>query len=215
MLQIYLTRHGETEWNIENRLQGWKNSALTEKGVRHAHLLGERLSQTDFRAIFTSSSERALETTNYVNAGRDIPVIVEPNLRELSFGDWEGKTHKEIEEIDEVEYFHFWNSPHLYNHQSHKGEGLADFNKRVQEAFKRIVAEYTSGNLLIVTHGVAIKAILSYVMDLPTEKMWETPFIHGTSLSIFQWDGDKFTVQMLGDTSHFEKEVEKSQISKR
>lgn len=210
MLHIYLTRHGETQWNIENRLQGWKNSELTEKGISHARLLGERLSQTSFHAIYTSSSERALQTTNYVNAGRDVPVFIEPDLKELAFGEWEGKTHKEIEEVDQKEYFHFWNAPHLYNHQPHKGEGLADFKKRVEGTFKRIIAENTSGNLLIVTHGVVIKAILSYVMDIPTEKMWETPFIHGTSLSIFQWDGEKFTVQMLGDTSHFEKEVEKS-----
>lgn len=205
MLHIYLTRHGETQWNIENRLQGWKNSELTENGISHARLLGERLSQTSLNAIYSSSSERALQTVKYVNAGRDIPIFIDPDLKELSFGEWEGKTHKEIEEIDPKEYFHFWNEPKSYNHQPHKGEGLADFKKRVEEAFKRIIAENTSGNLLIVTHGVVIKAILSFVMDIPTEKMWETPFIHGTSLSVFQWDGEKFTVQMLGDTSHIEK----------
>lgn len=66
----------------------------------------------------------------------------------------------------------------------------------------RIISENPEGNVLIVTHAVVIKAILTFVMNKPTENLWDPPFIHGTSLSVINWDGEKFEVQMLGDTTH-------------
>lgn len=204
MLHIYLTRHGETEWNKENRLQGWRDSNLTEKGINNALKLGERLNETSFNAIYSSPSGRAFQTAKYVRLERDIPIITDKDLREIFLGEWEGKTREEIEADYKTEYFHFWNAPEVYDHEPHQAEGLVDFKKRVEGAVRRVIEDNPSGNILIVTHAVVIKAIISYVKDVPTEKMWDPPFIHGTSLSLFNWDGEKFEVQLLGDTSHME-----------
>lgn len=202
MLTIYLTRHGETLWNRENRLQGWMDSELTEIGINNANKLGERLKEIDFRAIYTSPSERALKTAQQVNSVRDIPIFTEPDLKEIYFGEWEGKTKEEIEINFKKEYFDFWNSPNLYNHEPHKGESLTDFKNRVEKAVKGIMAKHPDGNVLMVSHAVVIRAIMSFIMNIPTEKMWEPPFIHGTSLSVFHWNGQKFDIRMLGDISH-------------
>lgn len=203
MLNIYLTRHGETQWNKENRLQGWKDSKLTENGIKNAQLLGKRLANIPFNAIYTSPSGRAFQTAEYIASGREIPMITDAGLKEIYFGEWEGKDREEIEKNFKKEFTDFWNAPHRYNHRPHNGEGLNEFKKRVEEAFKRMINENASGNILIVTHAVVIRALRLYVMGISTEKMWEPPFIHGTSLSIFGWDGESFQVQMLGDTSHF------------
>lgn len=205
MLNKYFTRHGETKWNKENRLQGWKDSELTEKGVQNACMLGARLNKTKFNVIYTSPSERAYKTALYVKSERDIPIIVESDLKEIFFGEWEGKTQEEIEHEFKNEYFNFWNAPKLYNHEPHNGESLAEFKKRVERVIRGIIEENSNGNILIVTHAVVIKAIFSIVLDIPTEKMWEPPFIHGTSLTVFNWNGEKFDVQLLGDTAHLEK----------
>jgi broad specificity phosphatase PhoE len=204
LLNIYITRHGETRWNKENRLQGWKNSDLTKGGVRNAILLGERLAQTEFNKIYSSSSERALKTAKLIRSERPIPVIVVDDLKEISFGDWEGKTQEEIEENFEKEYADFWYNPHQYNHLPHKAEGLSDFKQRVKRAMKEIVETNTNGNLLIVTHGVVIKAIMSFFWNIPTKQLWEPPIIHGASLTLVKWDGQEFQKELIGDTTHLE-----------
>ncbi len=204
MVTIYLTRHGETEWNIEKRLNGCKDSPLTENGVNNARRLGMRLRETEFEKIYTSPSLRAVHTAECLCLDRDIAMIKEQNLKEINLGEWEGKTKAEIEPDFKKEFSDFWNAPENYDHRPHNGEGLSEFKQRVEVALKKIIAENKNGNILIVTHAVAIKAILTLIMGIPTAKMWDPPFIHGTSLTIFEWDGKEFDVKLLGDTSHFD-----------
>ena len=204
MLEIYITRHGATKWNSENRLQGWLNSELTDSGIRNAIQLGKRLSDREFNSIYTSPSKRALETAKLIKADKNTPLIIMGNLKEISFGDWEGKTQEEIEIDFKEEYYNFWNKPHLYNHQYHNAEGLKTFKNRVDEAMKEIISDNTSGKILIVTHGVVIRAIMSFFWNIPIEKMWAPPIIHGTSLSIVNYDGERFNKVLLGDTSHMQ-----------
>jgi broad specificity phosphatase PhoE len=205
MLNIYLTRHGETLWNTEKRLQGSKDSDLTEKGIRNAIALGKRLNNINFNAIYTSPLERAYKTARYIKSDQEVPIHTLENLKEIHFGDWEGKTKEEIENVDayKYEYINFWEKPHIYNHTPHKGECLTAFKQRVEHALRKISSDHQNGNILIVAHGVIIKAILSFTMNISTERMWEPPFIHGTSLTKFTWDGEDFKFQMIGDTTHF------------
>ena len=74
MLTLYLTRHGETEWNVQKRMQGWQDSPLTEKGRRDAVLLGKRLESVEFAAIYTSTSGRTVETAELIRGERFIDV---------------------------------------------------------------------------------------------------------------------------------------------
>jgi broad specificity phosphatase PhoE len=202
VLNIYFTRHGETKWNKEQRLQGWKNSDLTEYGVKNARLLGERLYQTDFQTIYSSSSERALNTAKLICSDRKIPIHIVDDLKEISFGEWEGKKESEIEESFEQEYSNFWAMPHEYNHLPHKAESLSDFKVRVEAAMKEIIETNPNGNILIVTHGVVIRAMMSFFWKIPVKSMWDPPFIHGTSLSQVRYNGKEFQKVMLGDTGH-------------
>jgi broad specificity phosphatase PhoE len=206
VLNLYITRHGETQWNSESRLQGWKDSELTDNGKRNAVALGERLKQIHFNAIYSSPIERAVKTAKLIRSHRMIPIRLEEGLKEINFGDWEGKVKEEIEQQSKQEFFDFWNAPHLYNHEPHKGESLTDLKCRIEQVLKNIIADNKDGNVLIVTHGVAIRAILSYFMNIPTEKWWEGPFIEGTSLTLAHYDGETFQVRMIGDTSHIKKQ---------
>lgn len=205
MVTIYLTRHGETQWNLENRLQGSKDSELTEKGINNAKRLGERLKDIPFNAIYSSPSGRAFKTAEYIKSNKDVPIYTDDNLKEIHLGDWEGKTKEEISAIESssIEFLNFWNNPISYNHKPHKGEDLSLFKQRVATALERIISSNEEGNILIVTHAVVIKAILSFTRNIPTERMWDPPFIHGTSLTIFNWDGEEYIFKEIGDTSHF------------
>ncbi|ANU17140.1 hypothetical protein BBI11_08980 [Planococcus maritimus] len=204
MLEIYITRHGATEWNMENRLQGWKNSELTPEGIENAVQLGRRLADTEFEIIYSSPSKRALETAKLIKAEKTTPLLIIDDFKEISFGDWEGKTQEEIEIDFKKEYENFWNKPHLYNSQGHNAETFEIFKKRLGEAMKQITLNHPTGKILIVTHGIVIKALMTLFWNITTEKMWDPPEIHGTSLSIVNYDGTGFKKVMLGDISHIQ-----------
>ena len=200
MLRLYITRHGETEWNIEKRMQGWKDSSLTPKGVKNAIALGNRLKDVDFNCIYSSSSQRAIHTAELIRGERDILLIPDDNLREINLGVWEGKTSAEVERLDQQGHKAFWETPHLYISKS--GESYFQVRDRIEAVLNRIVKEHMDGNVLIVTHAIIVKTIMSLFKALPVEKLWEQPFIHGTGLCIVEVNYNNATVILEGDMSH-------------
>ncbi|MCM3693791.1 histidine phosphatase family protein [Neobacillus niacini] len=202
MITLYITRHGETEWNQEKRMQGWLDSNLTENGIKNAVSLGERLKETELTAIFASPSGRTKATASLIRGERDIPVIYDENLREIKLGQWEGKTHSLIKELYQTQFEAFWNAPHQYT--SVEGETFVETRARASKVLNRIKREYKSGNILIVTHSVVIKCLYSFFKNLPIETLWDPPYIHDTSLTIVEMDENGFTLVLEGDTTHLE-----------
>ncbi len=188
MIKLYITRHGETEWNVEGRMQGWNNSDLTAKGIRNAETLGKSLNSTDIKVIYSSSSQRAVNTAELIRGDRKIDIITDENLREINLGEWEGKAKNEFTEADKEGLDAFWNRPHQYKASS--GEDFYQVRARIEAVLKRIINENKDCNVFIVTHAVIVKTIMAIFKGIPIEKLWEQPFIHGTSLSIVEIDND-------------------------
>jgi broad specificity phosphatase PhoE len=95
-------------------MQGWGNAELTETGVQNALALGQRLKEVSIDVIYSSMSKRATHTAELITASREVPIIQDDLLREMSFGDWEGKFRDEIEKEYSAEFTAFWETPHLY-----------------------------------------------------------------------------------------------------
>ena len=199
MLKLFITRHGETVWNIEKRLQGWKDSSLTESGVQNAIALGQALTTTVFESVYSSPSERTVHTSKLIIGDQDIPFYLEKKLREINMGDWEGRTHAEVAETEAESFHSFWNTPHLYNTET--GESFLEVQHRAMEAINKIKTAHKSGNILLVTHTVVIKCLLAYYKNLPIEKLWEPPYIHDTSLTVIGLDEEPRIIQEA-DISH-------------
>ncbi|WP_070119554.1 histidine phosphatase family protein [Bacillus marinisedimentorum] len=200
MITLYITRHGETVWNTEKRMQGWRDSELTENGIRNAVLLGDRLRDIPFDAIYSSPSTRTRSTADLIKAEKDIPVIFDENLKEINLGKWEGKTVSFIEKHYSDQFHCFWNTPHLYTAQT--GENFGDLKNRVLEFLTSLRENHSSGTVLIVTHSVVIKTMLSHFKNEPLEKLWDPPFIHDTSLTIVELNGETYKIVTEGDISH-------------
>lgn len=200
MLNIYLVRHGETEWNIEKRLQGWQDSNLTEKGIEDANALHDHLIDIKFDAIYSSSSKRAFKTAEIIAGNRKLEVIADNNLREISLGDWEGKTTLEIEQLDPNEYYNFMKAPHLYNRKDL--ETFAHVQNRALKTINKIVKEKKTGNILLVTHAITLKTIMAYFEKRPLANLWDPPYIQNTSVSLIQIENDQPNILLYGDTSH-------------
>jgi len=149
MTKIYLTRHGETEWNLQNRMQGWKESQLTKLGKKQAKRLSDRLADINFEAIYSSPLGRALETAKIICSDRKMEITIKENLKEMSFGKWEGKTSSEIKSNHLDEYKKFWEEPHLFRGES--GETFEEVKNRVLPLIKEIISNHEN-DILIVTH---------------------------------------------------------------
>lgn len=200
MLTLYITRHGETEWNIEKRMQGRMDSKLTSRGEADARLLAERLHDIEFTALYTSPSGRAAETATIIKGSRTIQVIEDERLMEIQLGCWQGMTEDQIQELYREDYDHYRNSPALYKRVD--GECFQDVKMRLVSFLTDLQASHDAGNLLIVSHGVVIKTMMLIFKNARIEKVWKPPVIEGSSLTVVQIERGSFKVLLEGDTSH-------------
>lgn len=198
-MNIYFTRHGQTEWNVSRRLQGWENSNLTEEGIERAKRLGKRLEDVDFDLIYSSPLQRALDTAKLIRGERDIGIKSLDDLKEIGFASWEGMEIDAIKEEYTDEYDTYLNRPHLY--EPRDGESLMDVYNRVENALDEILST-NAENILIVSHGVTIKVLTSIIKEIPLEELYKIPVQVGTALNICKYEGNKLRFIVEEDTSH-------------
>ncbi|MBB6698413.1 histidine phosphatase family protein [Clostridium algidicarnis] len=199
-MNIYIARHGETKWNIEGRMQGFKDSDLTQKGVSDAKSLGESLKDIDFDCIYSSPLGRALDTAKYIRQDDNIKIILDDSLKELNLGLWEGMTHEEIKEKYPLQYNNFREHPESFESQG--GESFLEIIKRVEDGLNNIIKDENHENILIVTHTCVIKAISIIVKGNDVKDFWNLPFINNTSLTILEVINKEIKVLLEADVSH-------------
>ncbi|MGM9931025.1 histidine phosphatase family protein [Pradoshia sp.] len=202
MLTIYLTRHGLTEWNVNRRMQGWGNGELTEKGIRDAKALGNRLADTTIDKVYSSSSKRAYETAQYIIGDREISLIQMDDLREMNFGDWDGRIREEVEAEYPEDFKTFWEKPHLYDRNS--GETFEHVRKRAVQAFERIIEENKEGTILIVTHSIFLRVLMTYIKDIPLSDVFKATPPGNTSLAKVEVENGQLNLIFENDMQHVE-----------
>ena len=150
MTELILARHGETDWNRENRFQGHADPPLNELGRRQSAELAEALAGETIARVYTSPLRRASETAEIV--ARRLAVDVEPleQLREIDVGAWSGLTRDEVA-VRFPEQYARWleRSPHGFE----DGETYAELAARVVPAVRRLAERHRSETILVVTHG--------------------------------------------------------------
>lgn len=181
-------------------MQGWKNSTLTNQGINNAIALGKALEDMEFVATYTSTSERTIETARLILGRRDLDVHTDENLREIHLGEWEGKTHEELEALYPEQYKNFWENPGLYEPAG--GETFDQFINRSIYALNNIISKHKSGNILVVTHFITIKSLLMYVKGKSIKDLSGPSFIHDTSLTILEIQNGMYHLLSEGDVTH-------------
>ncbi|NLC66807.1 MAG: histidine phosphatase family protein [Clostridium sp.] len=202
MTRLYITRHGETKWNREKRFQGWKNSPLTEKGVLDGKKLNEIVKEKKIDKIYTSPLKRAYETATYAKGDKDIDLIVLDELREINMGSWEGRTIKDIKKVESENYYNYWNDPFKFIENS--GESFKSFLDRAESALDIITNNSKKDeNILVVTHGVTLKAIISKITREDFLDYWRKPVLKQCSISEIEIKDNKaHEIIRYGDVSH-------------
>lgn len=146
---ILLVRHGETDWNLERRVQGHSDTPLNETGRRQAIELATALADERVDAVYSSDLVRAHETARILADRKGLGVTVIPELREKDFGTWEGFTDQEI-----LRRF-----PEARVGQWGDGETHEDMAGRVIESLQRIAQSHPGGRVLVVAHGGPLRAV--------------------------------------------------------
>jgi broad specificity phosphatase PhoE len=147
---ILLARHGETDWNVQRRVQGHSDTPLNETGRAQALALAETLEGAQLDAIYSSDLARALETAQVVAERKKLTVRIVPELRERNFGTWEGLTDTEVLERFPLAKSGSWGD----------GETKEEMTVRVLLALRRIAAAHPGGRVLVVTHGGPVRSLL-------------------------------------------------------
>lgn len=172
-MELYLIRHGETEWNKERRLQGQADIALDAFGRELAEETKEGLKDIHFDVCFTSPLKRAKETAEIILAGTDTPIIEDERIIEMGFAEYEGKCcSKEGWELPES-FRAFFHDPVNFK-SAEGGEDFATVKKRTKDFLDWLThaPEYADKTVLLATHGVALAGILNNIKNLPLEEYW-------------------------------------------
>ena len=173
-MKIYLIRHGETDQNKCKCLQGRSDIELNEYGRELARKTAEGLKDIPFDIIFTSPLKRARETAEIIRGKREIPIVLEERIQEISFGEYEGLCYgKENYSIPDKDFMNFFNKPQDYKTPP-GGESLEEVITRTGEFLQEILQKeaYKDKNILLSTHGCALKACLANINGSLLAEFW-------------------------------------------
>jgi len=198
---LYVVRHGQTEWNVEHRFQGHRDSPLTELGVRQAEWLREAMADQTIDAAYASSSPRAVRTARIVIGDREIEVQTRDELLELNVGVWEGRTQDEAKELDPQAYDRFWKDPAGFRVEG--GETYGQAEERAVGQMNEILAAHAGSSVLLVTHTVVLKLILAHFEKRPLHLLWDPPYIHPACLCRIDIEDGNPRIVSHGDVSHY------------
>jgi len=179
MSRLLLARHGQSVSNAVRRFQGVQDVALSELGERQAAALGQALRHRRVTAVYTSPLERARRTAEIAVEGLGLSVTQVHELRELSLGDWEGRTVEEISRLPGDPYTQWVRDPVACLPPG--AEPLADVQLRVVGAMSDIAAAHPNGQeALVVCHGGVISAYLAFCLGLPLGSIWRLTLSNGS-----------------------------------
>ena len=199
MVKVILVRHGETDWNRSRRIQGGgSDTQLNQKGRQQAESLALRLKQEKIQAIYSSPLQRAQDTARAIARYYQLPVEIEPSLKEIEVGALEGMSIAGVGKLSELLVRHKQGDelPRLPG-----GESVAEVQQRVWGAIQRLVDRHNDGVLVIVGHYFSVLTAICSVLNLPLAQIDKLRLNSG-SLSIITFDGQTPRLVLFNDTCH-------------
>jgi broad specificity phosphatase PhoE len=196
--QLILVRHGQTIHNVAGIAQGWNDSELSDLGRMQVRKLAERLSSMGPTAIYSSPLGRALSTAEAIAQTTGLEIVTLDDLREMSYGGWEGKSFLDVRREDEETYQRWIQEEEA---RCPDGESHADVRRRMQRAFDHIQAT-AHETVVVVAHGTAIRIGATALMNVPV--MASRHFAQeNAAMNVFVWRVDRWVLKAWNDTSHY------------
>lgn len=186
MTLLYLVRHGETEINAQGRFNGGGvDSPLTAKGINGAHDLHDLLAKVHFNRIYVSPLHRAISTEQIV-AGPDKAFTIEPRLREMALGDWDGHVLGNLATGQQfINYRH-----HLleWDYQAVHAESYQSLVKRAGAALTDAANSVApDGKALIVSHGIVTTVLANVLTGVPLNNARDSGQVDNCSVTVLEY----------------------------
>lgn len=196
MLNVYLIRHGETQWNADgNRYCGRTDIPLTEKGIYQARQLHSQLKNIQLNKIYSSPLQRAVQTAKIATGENSI--YTDERIIEVDFGSWEGKTREEFTK-ENPDSWNRWVENPENTRAGDTGESAAIVVDRVGKFFDSVLKEIPSGNVLVVGHNGINRLFLSYKLGMEL-KNYRRLLQENASITMFSLDpaNGELTLRLL------------------
>lgn len=179
--QVFLVRHGETDWNASGRWQGHAPVPLNAEGLAQSAALGRYLASNGAHvsALYSSDLPRALQTAEAIGAALGLSVVPDARLREIDLGEWQGLTREEADAWDSARYAAYrqdWRTV-----PAPGGESRRALGERARAAFDEIVARHPQATIVIVSHGGTLGMLLESLFQTI-----ERPSLANTSVTVVE-----------------------------
>ncbi len=204
-MKIMLVRHGETYWNVSGKIQGRSDIELSPKGIEQAEILAKYCPFERADAVYSSDLKRARMTAEILAKKFNLSVATVPELREVSFGDWEGNNFRDLSKTEPENVEKFFRRPDELKISN--GETFAELQTRAMIGLKKIIAAHTNdenSQIIVAAHGAVNRAILCAILDIPLRNMWLLSQFN-TAVNILRVDDGFFTVDLINGTAHLER----------
>jgi alpha-ribazole phosphatase len=199
---ILLVRHGQTEWNREERFRGQIDVPLNDTGERQAAALAERLAVFPIAAIYTGPLQRAAHTAEICATRLGLTVQALPGLLDINFGEWQGLSPAEVAAREPELYDRWLNAPASVRFPG--GERLEDMQQRAVSALETVIARHPGETVVLVAHMAVNKALLCAVLGLDLDHYWALRQ-DTCCLNIFRCHGrQRYELVTLNDTCHMD-----------
>lgn len=197
--ECIVVRHGETVWNLEERLQGHQDSPLTQNGVRQAEAVAQRLCAEQFEALYSSDLPRARRTAEIIANRTGHPIRIDARLRERNFGIFEGLTKSEMAERYPEEYRQYLSGD--VDRPVPDGESRRVKYVRVTACFEDLAAAHIGRRIVVVTHGGVLADLFRRSLELPLGAPLRCKF-HNASVNTFFIGTAEWTLGTWGEIGH-------------
>jgi 2,3-bisphosphoglycerate-dependent phosphoglycerate mutase len=193
MTQLVLIRHGESQWNLENKFTGWIDIPLSKGGEEEARKAGEKLKGMKFDVIFISVLKRAIQTyeiaAEILPELKSLPVFYDKALNERMYGDLQGLNKDETRKKFGAEQVQLWRRS--YDVAPPNGESLKDTSDRVMPYYHEKMEPYLKEgkNVLVFAHGNSLRALVMHLDNLSKEEVVKLEIPTGVPI-LYEFDKD-------------------------
>lgn len=204
--RLLLTRHGQTEWHHDNRYAGRTDVELTETGRKEAQALARRAREEAPALVVCSPLRRAFDTASVAAEACGVELEVDDRLREIDFGEWEGRTLDEVRETDPVSVEQFEYKPDKTPFP--QGEPLSDAAERALEVLYELHERFKDQTVLVVAHKTLIRLSLCSLLGIPAEQYRKRfPNLSNVAIQEVRLGETGGALYSLNDSSHLRQKI--------
>jgi len=203
-MKLTLVRHGETQWNEAGRFQGSSDIEMSAKGVQQAIVTGNLLKDQPVDFIYSSDMKRAITSANEIRKHhQNTPLLVEPNLREMDFGVWEGLSRQSIIAAY-PEMYNRWKQDR--NQPPRSGESLSVFEERVRLFWHKVLKQHIDQDGIIVAHGGTLRLLICIALEIPSVTRWHMK-LDPCSISLLEYHNEEVQLHYLNSKTHLSNNI--------